>query len=147
GVALDHDTLLVGAGKGPGPTYSDSGAVYVFVRSGAAWTYEAALLQPAPNPNSWFGMAMAVQHDTAIVAARQATLPGAPTLSGAVYVFQRTAHGWLLVQTLGPPAPQPNERFGGSVALDGDTLMVGTVGAAAPGGPNAVYVYTRSGGI
>ena len=67
--------------------------------------------------------------------------------SGAVYVFMRSGLTWTLQAHFAGSDSVTADSFGESVALAGDTLVVGAPwhdSAASNGG--AVYVFTRSGG-
>lgn len=59
--------------------------------------------------------------------------------SGVAYVFVRGADGWTEQQKLEPDDAAANYLFGASVALDGDTALVGAEGA------EAAYVFVRTG--
>src|ERR1044072_2922548 len=48
--------------------------------------------------------------------------------SGAAYVFVKDDGGWVQQQKLFPTAPALNRPFGLSVAVDGDTIVVGSPG-------------------
>ncbi|HEY8474383.1 MAG TPA: hypothetical protein VIL37_17345, partial [Natronosporangium sp.] len=87
-----------------------------------------------------FGRAVAIQGDTAVVTAMLADV-GSNPLQGAAYVFTRDGDGWTETQKLTASDGGPFERFGGSLAIDGDTLLVGSWGASAERG--AVYVFVR----
>lgn len=66
--------------------------------------------------------------------------------AGAVYLYARSAGGWAATQKLLPPEAQGDERFGSSLDLDGDRLVVGAPGAEgeAPGS-GAAYLYRFDG--
>jgi hypothetical protein len=104
--------------------------------------------QGAPNSQSQFycdqlGNAVAVSGDTAVV--------GAPYYQdvgqyhrGRVYVFVRSGVSWTQQQILSLPDPQMDASyFGCSVAIDGDTMIVGAYGHGSTDG--SAYVFTRSG--
>lgn len=117
-----------------------------------------------------FGYKVAVSGDTLAVAAvlegssatginGNQTDNSAP-LSGAVYVFTREAGGWLQQAYLKASNTEGNDHFGSSIALSGDTLVVGAVaedststgmngGQAdnSASGSGAVYVFTRVNGV
>lgn len=57
--------------------------------------------------------------------------------SGAAYVFVRDGLTWTQQAYLKPSEPQPNDWFGYSVAISGDTIVVGSISAA--------YVFVKSG--
>jgi len=92
-----------------------------------------------------FGESVALAGDTAMVGTNDTT-----TGRSAVYVFARSGSTWQQVQKLqaGDGAPGDNARFGASIALEGDTALIGSDAArvGANDGQGAVYVFRRSGG-
>ncbi len=145
GVALDGDTALVGAPwKRNGGTLG-AGAVYVFVRSGTIWTQQARL-RASDGDAAAFGDSVALDGDTALVGAAGEN-PG--TNVGSAYVFIRTGTTWSEQARLLASDGQSYDLFGISVALEGDTALIGTVAGSAPGAPDAgaAYVFTRTGSI
>lgn len=71
-----------------------------------------------------------------------------PTLgNGSVYLFEKVAGVWQPAQKVSADDGVPGEAFGHSVAIDGDTLMVGAVWATVNDnyGQGAVYVFERKG--
>jgi len=130
-VAIDGSIVLAGASSNSGST----GAAYVFVRSGTAWSQQAKLTASSDGPGQYFGAAVAVDGSTVVV--------GAPINGGAVYVFVRSGTAWSQqAEMTDPGGSWPNDFFGGSVALDGSTMVIGSPGGN-PGG--AAYVFVRSG--
>ncbi|MCB1643516.1 MAG: FG-GAP repeat protein, partial [Xanthomonadales bacterium] len=118
-VALSGDTALVGAP----PDGAGRGSVYVFVRAGDAWTLQAKLQQGSPF-GIGFGAAVSLDQDTALIGA-----PNGGNGGGAAYVFSRTGNDWSQVAELLPPGGGENlDQFGASVALSGDTVVVGASG-------------------
>ncbi|TDD73096.1 hypothetical protein E1262_01005 [Jiangella aurantiaca] len=93
------------------------------------------------------GNAVAIDGDTAVVGASQADVDefGA---SGAAYVYTRSGDGWERQATLLPDGERDwGMVFGRSVAIDGDTIVVGATGASFDGSrPGAAYVFVRDGG-
>ena len=178
-VALSGDTLAVGAYRedsnatGVGGTQADnsandSGAVYVFTRSGTTWTQQAYLKASNTDARDYFGYSVALSGDTLAVGAlsedSNATGVGgngadnSVNYSGAVYVFTRSGTTWSQQAYLKASNTGANDYFGSSVALSGDTLAVGAIleDSNATGvngneannsvtGSGAVYVFTRSG--
>lgn len=94
-----------------------------------------------------FGNDVALDGDTALVGAWSADV-GGDTDRGAVYVFVRQGEDWIEQAQLLASDGQSGQRFGWSVALDGDTAVVGTPFATIKGQAfqGAVYVYERSEG-
>ena len=135
-VALCGDIALVGAHYGP----SWAGAAYVFERSGVAWTQRAELTASDGTINDRFGYSVALSGDTALVGA-----PGGNSAAGAAYVFERSGVTWT--QRAEPTATDAgyDDRFGASVALSGDTALVGASGGNSSAG--VAYVYLLLPGI
>lgn len=148
----------------------DSGAVYVFVRGlGGAWTQQAKLTSPllttvpraAEAEN--FGSSVALSGDTLAIGAEGNTFPVPPALLtdlyagggygsvGGVYIFTRTGSTWAQQGALLRGAQVSNQdHFGGSVDLDGDTLVVGArFGGALPFTLRIghTYVFERAAGV
>jgi hypothetical protein len=145
-VALSGDTLAVGAyyeasnatgvnGNQADNSATDSGAVYMFRRSGSTWAQEAYLKASNTGAGDQFGHAVALDGDTLAVGARfeRSNATGvngnqaddSAQDSGAVYVFRRSGSTWAQEAYLKASNTGANDNFGASVTLDGDTLAVG----------------------
>ncbi len=136
-VAVDGDTALVGA-----PRYTTQGSVFVYVRSGSTWTQQARLW--APSPASYLGFSVSLDGDTALVGAPFEEPTGHRL--GAAYVFTRTGTTWSAPVRLTPLDPRDWAYVGISVAIDGDTALVGAdQDSGVAWGAGAAYVFTRSG--
>jgi uncharacterized repeat protein (TIGR01451 family) len=141
-VAIDGDTAVIGV---PGRNwYSErTGVVYVFERGGGEWMLQAVLDPPASNEPVAFGSSVAVSGDTIIIGAASSIVT-----EGGAYVFARSGTAaWQLQAALRGSDTRSSDSFGVSVAIDGDTAVVGAVGASAgaayAGG--AAYVFARTG--
>ncbi|WP_282421188.1 MYXO-CTERM sorting domain-containing protein [Polyangium sp. 15x6] len=138
---LSGDMALVGAvwddDKG-----SDSGSAYVFVRSSGAWTQQAKLLANDGATGDSFGVSIALSEDTALVGAYHddAEDPN----SGSAYVFVRSGGDWTQQAKLVANDGAASDLFGWSVALSGDTALVGAQGDDMNSG--SAHVFVRSGG-
>ena len=155
-VALSGDTLAVGAqyedsnatgvnGNQANNSANDSGAVYVFTRSGTAWSQQAYLKASNTGADDYFGSSVALSGDTLAVGAHledsNATgvngnqANNSAGNSGAVYLFTRGGTTWSQQAYLkasnpdgrisGPFTFITGDHFGSSVALSGNTLAVG----------------------
>jgi hypothetical protein len=131
-VALSGDTLAVGA-----PSEPTRGAVYIFTRSGTAWTQQARLTPSDSSASADFGTSVALSGDTLAVGA-----PYDNQGPGTVYVSTRSGNTWSMPLPVASNAP-PGAQVGKSVALAGDTLAVGA--PQDSNGTGAAYVFTRSG--
>jgi hypothetical protein len=169
-VAIDGDTLVVGAygedssaaGGEVDNSATDAGAVYVFTRTGSNWSKQAYLKASNAETNDFFGSSVAIDGNTLVVGAdrEDSSVAGDEadnnaTQAGAAYVFTRTGGTWSQQAYLKASNADDFDLFGYSVAIDGDTLVVGAYGesSTAAGGETdnsaldtgAVYVFTRNG--
>jgi len=93
-----------------------------------------------------FGYSIAVSGNTAVVGARESTNSVSPSGSGAAYVFQLVGGVWTQQQKLTASDGAIGDRFGGSVAIDGPTILVGAPYNSENGThAGAVYVFDLSG--
>ncbi len=179
-VAITSNTIAVGSwgedssatgvnGNQADNSASNAGATYVFVDSGVAWTQQAYLKASNSNVGDIFGSSVGVANDRVIVGARgedssatgvngnqaDTSLPGA----GAAYLFVRSDATWTQQVYLKASNTDSGDGFGYSVAIAGDTIVVGAYGedssargvngneadnnASASG---AAYLFSRSGG-
>ena len=178
-VAVSGDTLAVGAyaeasnAKGVNGDQSDnsapdSGAVYVFTRTGSAWNQQAYIKASNAETNDSFGSSVSVSGDTlAVGASAEASnatgvngnqADNSASDSGAVYVFARTGSIWSQQAYIKASNTEGMDTFGSSVSVSGDSLAVGaSVEASNATGVNgdqadnsvlnsgAVYVFARIG--
>lgn len=139
-VALSADarTALV-AGFDPG----GAGTVWVFARTGSAWTQQATLVPGDESGESSFGVRVALSADgsTALVGGH-----GDAGAVGASWVFTRSGATWVQA---GPKLTASDERGGGrfgvrvALSADGSTALIG--GWNDDGGLGAAWVFARSG--
>ena len=112
-VAISGNTVVVGAygedsaatgvnGNQADNSAIDSGAAYVFVRSGSTWTQQAYLKASNTGASDFFGASVAISGDTVVVGAydEDSAATGvngnqannSAVDSGAAYVFVRIGH-------------------------------------------------------
>ena len=161
-VALSGDTLAVGAyfedsitqGVNTVPEDIDpdanSGAVYIFVRSGSNWSEQAYIKASNTGDGDEFGISVALSNNTLAVGAHQEdsstegvnTTPDEGTSnSGAAYIFTRSETTWSEQAYIKASNTGASYRFGNSIALSEDTLAVGASEEDTWRG--AVYVFAR----
>ncbi len=141
-VAIDGDTILVGIAS---QDFNEKGRAHVFVRTGTTWSYQTQLTASDGAANDQFGYSVAVTGDTAVVGAFQDQI-GANGFQGSAYVFTRTATAWTQRQKLTASDGTADDSFGSSMAIDGNTLLVGAFLCDAGGGvyrQGGAYVFTR----
>ena len=178
-VSLAGDTLAVGApledsnatgidGNGANNTATDSGAAYVFTRTGTTWAQQAYVKASNTGMMDYFGYSVSLSGNTLAVGAygesSNATGIGGnqadntSSFAGAAYVFTRSGTTWTQQAYIKASNTDSVDYFGYSVSLSGDTLAVGAsfedsnaTGVGGAQGDNtladsgAVYVFSRSG--
>ena len=144
-ISADGTTAIVG-----GPLDdSETGAAWVFVRSGGVWSQQGAkLIGQGEDGSSWQGMSVAMSADgtTAVVGGPSGR--GAAR-TGAAWVFTRSGASWS--QQGGPLVGDGlhcqafcYQGYSVGVSGDGNTVIVGAPWAGLAG---AAFVYTRSAGV
>jgi hypothetical protein len=145
-VALSGETALVGAPDDTIGGNVEQGSVYVFVRSGGSWSQQAQLFAFDGAAGDYFGSSVALSGETALVGAQNDTV-GSNTYQGSAYVFVRSGGSWSQQAQLFAFDGAAGDYFGYSVALSGETALVGaradTVGSNTLQG--SAYVFARSG--
>ncbi len=142
-VAISGDTAIVGA-YGDDDAGSASGSAYVFVRSGTTWSQQAKLTALDAAASDQFGYSVAISGDTAIVGAYLDDDAG--SASGSAYVFVRSGTTWSQQAKLTASDGAASDLFGYSVAISGDTAIVGAYGDDDAGSDSgSAYVFVRSG--
>lgn len=108
------------------------------------WDYEAQIANPGGN--NLFGTAVDVSGDTIIVSARNETV-GENSGAGAAYIYRYDEGAWTFEQGIENPEPEAGDEFGYSVAIDGNTVIIGAArddGALGTDSGSA-YIYERTG--
>ncbi|CAN7390422.1 FG-GAP repeat protein [Acidovorax sp. LjRoot194] len=179
----DGNTLAVGAiyedsnatginGDQTNNAAGDSGAVYIFSRSGSMWIQQAYVKASNTESDDRFGFSVslsgdgntlavgAILEDSNATGANGDQTSNSMVNSGAVYIYARSGSTWSQQAYIKASNPGPVDFFGRSVSLSGDgsTLAVGADWESsnatgingdqtnnASGASGAVYVFTRSG--
>ena len=146
-VAINGNSIIVGASVDDVGPNKDQGSAYIFVRQGTTWTQQARLVADDGATNHFFGDVVAINGDTAVVTrGYNQAIP-----NRGAYVFVRSGTTWSQQQKLSVCEPSGNGgvqcNFGTSISIAGDNLAVGNSflnvgGNLAQGG---IYVFTRSG--
>jgi uncharacterized protein (TIGR03437 family) len=153
-VAVSGNTLIAGALLDDIDDVADAGSAYVFVRSGNVWSQQQKLTsihRARLAPQDLFGASVALNGDTAVV--------GAPFFNvsnrndqGMAVVYVRAGNVWTTQALLTASDGAVDDQFGISVALNGETVLVGAQGDdfTAPTGAVAqdqgsAYLFTRAG--
>jgi hypothetical protein len=150
-VAIDGDTVLVGAEYGDGAIIVNIGSAYLFARNqGGAdnWGLTAHLSATDATIGDYFGCATGIDRGTAVVGAYVGD--GLVADSGNAYVFTRNEGGadhWGQTTEIYANDGSSGRYFGYAVAIEGDTIVVGAPYENPHGGASgAAYVFERNAG-
>jgi hypothetical protein len=138
-VALDGDRALVGA-RGANGLTNYTGAAYVFERfPSGTWVEMSELNAFDGATGDFFGIAVAIDGDVAVVGSHQDDDAG--TSSGSAHVFKRHVSGvWAQVAKLVAGDAAAGDTFGKSLALNGERALIGA-SSANGGAANSGTVY------
>jgi hypothetical protein len=168
GAALEDSSATSIDGDQGDNSAPSAGAVYVFTRSGTVWSQQAYLKASNTDESDFFGWSVAISGDTLVVGANgedsdAASINGdendnSAEDSGAAYAFTRDGTQWTQQAYLKASNNDILDQFGFSVAISGDTAVVGAglEDSSATGingdqddnsaiNAGAAYVFTRSG--
>jgi FG-GAP repeat len=144
----------------------NAGAAYVYERAvDGTWSQRSYLKASTLGAGDSFGSAVAISGNTVVVGAPDedsASLTdgtnNAAAASGAAYVFIRTGSTWTQQAYLKASNLEANDHFGTSVAISGDTIIIGApdedsaaTGLNGDGANNALlasgaaYIFVRTG--
>jgi hypothetical protein len=179
-VAVSGDTIVVGApfeasnatgvdGNSANNSATEAGAAYVFTRTAGSWSQQAYLKASNTGAYDRFGYSVAIAGDTIVVGAdgedsgatgvNGDATDNSTVRAGAAYVFIRSAGSWSQQAYLKASNTAAEDNFGHSVAISGDTIVVGapwedSSATGINGNPadnsatdaGAAYAFTRSAG-
>ncbi len=123
-VAVSGDAAIVGAPLENDNGF-DSGSAYVYRFDGISWAQAQKLLASDGAAADWFGFSVAISGDAAIVGAWRDDDNGSD--SGSAYFYRFDGISWAQAQKLLASDGAAGDRFGYSVAINGDVAIVGAV--------------------
>lgn len=114
-LALEGNRLLIGSRRGGAGGAPQSGAVYIYERSGKVWTRTKKLDPANTGVEDFFGYAVALYQDYALVGAPQVDNAGAKT--GSAFLYQYNGTDWVQLKQFIPATGTANDFYGAAVAL------------------------------
>jgi hypothetical protein len=137
-VSMTADRIAVGAHADEG-----GGSVYVYRLQGTTWAPEAKLVAPDHATGDNFGASVCLSGNLLAVGADQDD--DASSNSGSAYVFRREGTSWLFESKLTAPDGAAEDRFGSSVSVSSDRMLVGAQQDDDYGPDSgATYVFARN---
>jgi hypothetical protein len=136
-VSINGDYAIVGA-HGNDDNGANSGSAYIFINTGAGWIEEDKITASDGADNDEFGWSVSINGDYAVVAA-----PEDDSGKGSAYMFKNTGKGWTEDVKLTASDGESNDRFGYSVFINGDYVIVGAQGDDSITG--SAYIFKNTG--
>ncbi|MBC2845532.1 T9SS type A sorting domain-containing protein [Winogradskyella flava] len=125
-----------------------AGAVYIFERdTNGVWSETQKIEDANREQGEWFGKSVALEGDLLMVGVAQDYFQGNGNAQyGAVHVFERDVTGvYNNIQVITPNAQNFQSRFGHSIDVEGDKMIVGAylmdIGSVAFGG--AAFMFEK----
>jgi hypothetical protein len=142
-VTVAGEVAIVGA-RGDDDLGADSGSAYVYRLQGGVWSEEEKLVAPDGAAGDKFGHSVSISGDLAVVGAPYDDDNGGD--SGSVYVFSFNGANWVEEQKLVATDGAASDKFGYSVAICGDVVVVGAYCDDDRGSNSgAAYVFQYNG--
>ncbi|MEQ8623451.1 MAG: T9SS type A sorting domain-containing protein [Vicingaceae bacterium] len=159
-VAISNDYAIVGAiyedqDTSGGNTLADAGSAYIFKNNSGTWSQAQKLVASDRSSADYFGWSVAISGDFVIVGAigEDHDTSGANAISdaGSAYIFSFSSGAWHEEQKLVASDRGANDNFGNSVAISGETAIVGapledqdTSGANLLTEAGSAYIFKKS---
>lgn len=151
-VALNSDSsrIVIGASSADVGAV-DTGAAYIFTRSGSMWTQEAKLTASDRAAGDLFGRFASINSDaTRVAVSSYLSDSGGIVNSGGVYIFSRSGTVWTQEAKITASDKAVNDNFGISISLDSTATRI-AIGSqftdVTTTDTGAVYVFSRSGTV
>ena len=142
-VSIDGDYAIAGS-YWDDDNGNNSGSAYIFRKGTAGWVQEARLTASDGAKDDWFGYAVSISGKYAVVGAVLDDDSGPDR--GSAYVFKRSGSNWVQQAKLLAADGNDDDEFGGSVCIEGNSVIVGASGSDALGeNAGAAYIFVRTG--
>ncbi|NOS99009.1 MAG: hypothetical protein HOP29_00085 [Phycisphaerales bacterium] len=142
-VGISGDTVIVGS-RNDDDVAPNSGAAYVFVRSGTVWSQQAKLKASDSNASDFFGESVSIDGETALIGTPDDD--EAAGGAGGAYVFTRSAGVWSQTAKLIAGDAAAGDKFGTAVSLDADSAIIGApFDDGVDFNHGSAYVFVRTG--
>jgi len=128
-VAISGDYIMVGANMDDNATSTNLGSVYVFYNNAGVWTETQKIASSDRHEDDFFGSALSLNGDYAIVGVylQDYNTAGLDSVGngGAAYIFKNIAGTWTETQKLIASDRSATDYFGFSVDIEGDYAIIG----------------------
>ena len=122
-----------------------TGAAYVFTRSGGDWTQQTKLIDTVGTDSDRFGISIDIDGETIAVGESYGNFEGQNVSNGVVCIFTGAGANWTqqarIAASDGNIYGNGSNEFGGSLDIEGDSLIV------SARGKEAAYIFVRNGNV
>jgi hypothetical protein len=149
-VAISGDYVIVGTSNESEDangenTVGNAGSAYIFVRSGETWTQQQKIVASDRGIADYFGCSVDISGDHVIVGAyaEDEDTSGVNSLNtaGSAYIFTRSVTTWSQQKKIVASDRSEGSRFGYSVAISGNDVIIGASGDTFNNG--SAYIFVR----
>ena len=154
-VAISGSTAVIGSPNQNVGVPFNFGMVYVFIRDGAGWSLQQKLtafdMTNDGYTTYYFGNSVGISGNTIVVGSLVGTdAAHFPILHGEAHIFDRSGNHWSARQKLVADDGDGHDTFGESVAITGDTVIIGSslsdsVGDGSREYQGAAFIFGRDG--
>jgi hypothetical protein len=146
-VAMTDDSVVVGSPTADVGDHAQQGCAYVFTRIPwlGLWVEQQRLVASDGAAGDFFGTSVAISADTVIIGVQKDDI-GMHADQGSAYVFTRGGGVWTQQQKLVSSDGAASDEFGVSVAVSGESAIVGAHWDAVGGRiqQGSAYVFNRT---
>jgi Concanavalin A-like lectin/glucanases superfamily/FG-GAP repeat len=147
-VALSGSWALIGAYGASPDELTEAGSAYVFQHNGVQWIDKSPLTARNKQARAYFGSAVALSGEWALVGADREDVDGTPH-AGCVHVFRLTGEEWVEQPPLTPSPIQAHAHFGRAVGISDRWAVVGAEqpDSLATNRVGRAYIFQRANGM
>ena len=147
-ISSDGNTVIVGAVlQGVISDNGNTGAAYIFTRSGSIWEQQAKIQSSDIEAGDNFGYSVYISNDGNIVVVGATGKNTGGTDAGAAYIFTRSGSTWTQQSKIQPHDVRTYDNFGSCVSMSGDgKCIIAGVPYENTGGTHtgAAYFFTTN---
>ncbi|KAA3600957.1 MAG: T9SS C-terminal target domain-containing protein [Calditrichaeota bacterium] len=137
-VSIESNLVVVGSQN------DSTGSVYIFEKQNSTWNEAAKLIPNDGQEFDKFGSSVSISGSFIAIGSKDNDTNG--NNSGAVYIFEKVGNSWVQNSKITASDGSANDRFGNSVKIENDFLVVGASGNSDFGGNSgSAYIFRKIG--
>ena len=146
-IAISGNYAIVGTPSDDIGGNPDQGSASIYHFNGSNWVLMQKLTDPSGATHDMFGSSVSIAGNYAVIGADSDDL-GSNVNQGSVSVYHFNGSSWMLMQKLADPTGEALDRFGNSVSISGNYLIIGAylddVGLGVNKGSASIYQRTET---